>query len=45
MGKYDNNKIYISEFSDTFLIFIAYFRDYESYNFRGFRELTVDKLF
>jgi len=32
VGKYDSKKSYISEFSDKFLIFRAYSRDYESYN-------------
>jgi len=32
MGKYDNKKSHISEFSEKNLIFIAYSRDYESYN-------------
>jgi len=32
MGKYDNKKSYISEFSENFLIFKAYSRDYENYD-------------
>jgi len=32
MGKYDNGKSWISRFSDEFLIFGAYSRDYEGYN-------------
>jgi len=32
MAKYDDNKSYISQFSEKFLIFRAYSRDYERYN-------------